>query len=175
MLSALQTTGYAILALGCLGRVGSGWTLARDIAACIGVPLPYLSQILHNLGRSGLIHSKRGYRGGFALSRAPEQISLLQITQAIEGPEYLPRCLLGLADCPAKRLCPTHAFWKVERRRIEAELRKVTLAEVAAFVKRRCKTKRLATASLATTRAKTSRTNRRGRKKPKAGLVRRRV
>ncbi len=63
MLSLSQTTGYAILALGCLERSGTQWILARDIASRAGIPLPYLSKILHALVRPGLIHAKRGHRG----------------------------------------------------------------------------------------------------------------
>ncbi len=137
MLSLSQTTGYAILALSCLDGCHDQWVLARTIAKCTGVPLPYLSKLLHALAGSGLIHAKRGYRGGFQLARAADQISLLQIAEAVEGQSWLPRCLLGLEECSDQRACPTHAFWKKERARIEAELAGMTLNDVARFEKQR--------------------------------------
>ncbi len=110
--------------------------LSRQIAACTGIPGPYLSRILHTLGKSDLIRAKRGYRGGFTLSRPGERISLLDVAEAVEGRSWAPRCLLGLERCSDRRGCSTHAFWKRERARIEATLRRTTLAEVAAFERR---------------------------------------
>jgi Rrf2 family protein len=113
------------------------WVLAKDISACTGIPQAYLSKILHALGGSGLIHAKRGYRGGFTLSRPSEQISVLDITEAVEGDSWLPHCLLGLADCSQEGDCPTHGFWSEERLKIEAELRRTTLKSVAEFMRAR--------------------------------------
>ncbi len=76
MLSLNQTTGYAILALAYLEQSPGRPRLAKDIAAATGVPLPYLSKLLHALTRTGLIHGKRGYRGGFTLAKPTSQISL---------------------------------------------------------------------------------------------------
>jgi Rrf2 family protein len=136
MLSLTQTTGYAILALTCLEGGEDQWVLSRDIATATGIPGPYLSKILHALGRSGLIRAKRGYRGGFTLARPASRISLLDVAEAVEGRNWMPQCLLGLTVCSQIRACPTHAFWKREQARIEEELRKITLAQVADFERR---------------------------------------
>jgi Rrf2 family transcriptional regulator, iron-sulfur cluster assembly transcription factor len=137
MLALSQTTGYAILALGCLDGCRGRLVLAREIAACTGTPLPYLSKLLHALCLQGLIEGKRGYRGGFVLSRPADQISLLEVAEAVEGQSWLPECLLGLAECSALQCCPTHEFWVVERQRIEEKLRTTTVADVAAFARQR--------------------------------------
>ncbi|MHC4128187.1 MAG: RrF2 family transcriptional regulator [Planctomycetota bacterium] len=133
MLSLSQTTGYAILALSCLVEDEDRWVLSKDIAAATHIPGPYLSRVLHALGRSGLIRAKRGYRGGFALTRPASRISLLDVVEAVEGRQWRAPCLLGLTDCAQIRGCPTHAFWKRELARIERELRRTTLARVGAF------------------------------------------
>ncbi len=134
MLSLSQTTGYAILALGFMHECGGRLVLAKDITSSTGIPLPYLSKILNALTRTGLIVGKRGYQGGFALSRPADKISLFDVAEAVEGPDWLPSCMLGLADCSAKPLCPTHNFWKVQRAKIEKELRRMTLTDVSCFV-----------------------------------------
>jgi len=131
MLSLSQTTGYAILALGCLDSSGNQPVLAKQIAGCSGIPLPYLSKVLHALTRSDLIVSKRGYKGGFTLARPAQEISLADVAQAVEGPDWLPDCLLGLAGCESRVACPTHDFWQAQRERIRAELKRVTLAQVS--------------------------------------------
>ena len=81
-----------------------------DIAADIGAPQPYLSKIMHRLRQAGLVVGKRGYRGGFALSRPAEDITLLQVAEAVEGDGWLPTCMLGLPECCRSGTCPTHAF-----------------------------------------------------------------
>ena len=134
MLSLSQTTGYAILALGFLQECGGRLVLARDITSSTGIPLPYLSKILNALTRTGLVVGKRGYQGGFALSRPADEISLFDVAEAVEGPDWLPTCMLGLADCSAVPFCPTHSFWKVQRSKIEKELRRMTLTDVSCYV-----------------------------------------
>ena len=133
MLNLSQTTGYAILGLSCLEKSNGHAVFAKDIAACTGIPLPYLSKILHSLTRSQLITSKRGFRGGFTLQRPADQISLFDVAEAVEHQDWLPRCLLGLADCPQEPACPTHKFWSKERERIERELRRVRLSHVSRY------------------------------------------
>jgi Rrf2 family protein len=120
--------------LGFLHECGGRLVLAKDITSSTGIPLPYLSKILNALTRTGLIVGKRGYQGGFALSRSAEEISLFDVAEAVEGPDWLPTCMLGLADCSAVPLCPTHAFWKAERAKIEKELRRMTLTDVSCYV-----------------------------------------
>lgn len=137
MLALSQTTGYAILALSCLDGCQDRWVLAKDIAKCTGISLPYLSKLLHALNGSGLIRTKRGYRGGFQLAQSAPNISLLDVAEAVEGRKWLPECLLGLEECSDDRACPTHEFWKTERSRIEKELKRQTLRDVAEFERHR--------------------------------------
>ncbi len=125
-------TGYAVLALACLHNCEGQWVLVRDIADCTHTPKPYLHKILHALGRSGLIRSKRGFRGGISLSRPSAQITLMDVVEAVEGRSWTQRCLLGLGKCSDERDCPIHEFWSAQKNRIEAKLRQTTLADVAA-------------------------------------------
>lgn len=128
-----QTTAYAIRALTCLAQSQGCWFQAREIASRAGVPRPYLAKVLHALSVAGLVKTKRGYKGGYALARPARHINLLNIVVAIEGEGPNNRCLLGLADCSDERACPIHDFWKDERERIIALLKKLELGEVAAF------------------------------------------
>ena len=132
MLALSLTSGYAILALSCLEGCRGGWVQAREIAKCCGVPLPYLSKILHAMGEAGLVEAKRGYRGGYQLSQPADHISLFQVVEAVEG-GWRRRCLLGLDKCSIERACPTHNFWQREQNEIEHELQRQTLKNVAEF------------------------------------------
>jgi Rrf2 family protein len=134
MLSLSQTTGYAIRALACLSEACCARQTTSQIARCSGVPRPYLAKIITTLARHGLLRARRGVRGGNALARPPEAISLLEVVEAIEGPDWLGPCLLGLAEeCSDRPACPTRAFWQRAREEIRAELARTTLADYLRF------------------------------------------
>jgi Rrf2 family protein len=135
MLSFSATSGYAILALAHMNRHEGSWMLAKEIASGTNLPRPYLSKILNALRRSGMIRAKRGYRGGYTLARPAREISLLEVVDAIEGSAWRESCLLGVCITRAKRCCPTYDFWNVEKARIEAELRQLTLEDVGELEK----------------------------------------
>lgn len=135
MLALSQTAGYAVLALSSMDGPGGEWRLARHIAEEVGVPAPYLSKILHALARAEIILAKRGYRGGFTLARKAGDISILEIVEAVEDQRWMGRCLLGLSRCTDERACPAHEFWKTTRQRIQDQLQRLTLVEVAKFEK----------------------------------------
>ncbi len=135
MLSLSQTTGYAIKAKSFLEAPGGTPKLMRDVARLASVPGPYLAKRMQDLVRARLVLTKRGHSGGLLLARPPEEISLLEISEAVENRTWLDGCLLGLEQCSDKRACPTHAFWTKTRARIELTLRQTTLAEVAKFEK----------------------------------------
>lgn len=61
-------------------------TQARDIARRQDVPLRYLEQIFQELRRAHLVDAKRGPKGGYFLSRAPESITLGDVIRAVQGP-----------------------------------------------------------------------------------------
>jgi Rrf2 family protein len=131
-----QTTGYAIEALTCMAHEACRPGSIQRISACTGVPRAYLAKLAKKLATAGLITAKRGYRGGLRLAREPEQISLLQISAAVDGPEFFQGCLLGHAQCSEERACPAHRFWKAARAEITAQLSAITLADAVAFAQR---------------------------------------
>jgi Rrf2 family protein len=144
MLSLSQSTGYAVIAMACMEKCKGKWIQAQEIAGCTGIPLPYLLKVLNWMTRQGLVVSKRGYRGGFYLARPSSEISVLDIAEAVEGPDLGGECLLGLQDCRKEFPCPFHAFWEEERERIRAMLKATTLGDVGmtALAGRQAKTKR---------------------------------
>jgi Rrf2 family iron-sulfur cluster assembly transcriptional regulator len=134
VLSLSQPVGHAILAMSCLERCGDGeWTLAKDLSACSGVPLPSLSKVLNILGQAGLVEAKRGYRGGFRMCRPAREVSLREVAVAVDAKMNEPRCFLGFAECSDERDCPAHQFWCAERAKIESYLETMTVADVGEF------------------------------------------
>ncbi len=78
---------YACRVLAEMARLhGSGeYTRIEHLAEAEAVPANFLAQILCELRDAGLIASKRGIQGGYALARPPEQITLYDIMKAIDG------------------------------------------------------------------------------------------
>ena len=78
---------YACRVLAQLARhhEGGGLSHIEELARIEAVPANYLVQILSELRNGGLIVSRRGKQGGYALARRPEQITLYDIVKLIEG------------------------------------------------------------------------------------------
>jgi Rrf2 family protein len=136
MLCLAKTTGYAIEAMSYLDPPGGEPASLREIARRAGLPHAYLAKRMPELVSGGLVRSVRGKRGGVLLARPPEEITLLQISEAVDARQWLGRCLLGLATCTDERACPVHKFWKDSRQQIESTLRWTTLADVIAHKRR---------------------------------------
>ena len=86
-----HTSKYALEALAYLIRCHARdeWGQIASIAESAGIPRKYLEQVLLDLKNAGLVESKKGQRGGYRLARSPDQISLGQVLQAVQG-ELLP-------------------------------------------------------------------------------------
>ncbi len=82
-----RSTGYAILALGyIIENKDQKIVLSQDIAKKYDIPLEYLLKLLQQLVKSNILHSKRGPHGGFSLAKPPQNITILNIIEAIDGP-----------------------------------------------------------------------------------------
>ena len=82
-----HTTKYALEALAYLIRTHARgeWGQIAEIAAACEIPRKYLEQVLLDLKNAGLVESKKGQRGGYRLSRSPDEISLGQVLAAVHG------------------------------------------------------------------------------------------
>ncbi|MBI5388266.1 MAG: Rrf2 family transcriptional regulator [Verrucomicrobia bacterium] len=129
-----QTTGYAIQALACLETAGGQSCFIRDVADCTGMPKPYLARIINRLARQGIVSAKRGYRGGIVLNRAPGEICLLEVVEAVEGKDWIGPCMLGIKKCGGEFVCPVRDFWAGLCKQIEDKLSSTTLADVVSAI-----------------------------------------
>lgn len=81
-----RSAEYALIAVGYIaGNHKDGAILATRISNEYGISVEYLLKILQQLVRTGVLRSKRGPRGGFFLARRAEEITLLQIVEAVDG------------------------------------------------------------------------------------------
>ena len=81
------TDVYAFQALGFLGtQDAERWVPSEEISDSTGIHRPYLVRILAALSAKGVVRSKKGIGGGYALSRKPALISLCEVVRAVDGP-----------------------------------------------------------------------------------------
>ena len=85
MLPLSQTTGYAVRALRCLQEPGGQPVLVEEVAEYTGIPRSYLSKLIHKLAKRGLVVARRGHHGGVVLARPSTEITLEDLSDAIDG------------------------------------------------------------------------------------------
>jgi len=90
---------------------GKGPVLLKEVARREEISEKYLSLIVIPLRTKGLINSTRGAHGGYELARPPEQITVEQIVEAIEGKPSLVDCIDNGARCPRADGCVTRDVW----------------------------------------------------------------
>jgi Rrf2 family protein len=111
-LQLTRRADYAIRTALCLGREGrEGWLAAPVIAQRMVVPPRFLPQIMQDLVRAGLVEASLGRGGGYRLARAPGEVSLLEIIEAVEGDARRRTCVLSSSACDASRPCDVHALF----------------------------------------------------------------
>jgi Rrf2 family protein len=131
MLPLSQTTGYAVRALRCLQEPGGQPVLVEEVAEYTGIPRSYLSKLVHKLAKKGLVIARRGHHGGVVLARSSTQITLEDLSAAVDGVAWQKRCLMGLLGCSSESPCLLHEFWQETLEQILVRLRSVTLADLA--------------------------------------------
>lgn len=87
---------------------------AQSLSAATNIPVPSVSKILNALGRGNLLVSHRGLKGGFALARPTDDISVADIVEAIDGPIALTHCTEPEDnDCGYTNICSMRPKWQV--------------------------------------------------------------
>jgi Rrf2 family protein len=95
------------------------------------VPRALLAKIFQQFAKVGLVSSCRGAGGGFKLGRPAEDISLLEIIEAVEGPIMLNRCLLAEGTCGRDAVCTVHPVWREVQESMRSVLGGVSLKHLA--------------------------------------------
>ena len=131
-----SATEYAIRGLSELAARGdSGTVLLDDLIVGTGIPRDFLAKIFQKLVRAGILRSAKGRGGGFALARPQHRITLMHVLEAIEGPQKIDACIVGLERCNDQMPCSQHDLFKPIRQRLHDYLRTTTLADMAASLR----------------------------------------
>jgi Rrf2 family protein len=126
-----QTVEYALRAVVHLAQQGGTAHTTGQIAKATKVPQAYLSKVLQALGRSGIIRLQRGVGGGVSLAKTPEELTMLEVVNAVDPVRRIDKCPLGLAAHGAQ-LCPLHDRLDRAMAAVEEAFGQTTVAEVLA-------------------------------------------
>lgn len=122
-----------ICALHLAKRTANGPVTGREIAAQERLPADYVEQILLRLRRAGVITSTRGARGGYMLSRRPEEISIRAVIHASELETFDLHCVSHPVEedrCAASHSCSIRPIWVLLQTKIDDVLESVCLADL---------------------------------------------
>ena len=125
-----QTTEYALRAVVYLASQGGAAQTTQQIAEATRVPAGYLSKVLQNLSRAGLVRSQRGLHGGFTLSRPADELTVLDVVRAVGELRRIRNCPLGIKG--HVNLCPLHRRLDQAIALVEDALKRSTIAELLA-------------------------------------------
>ena len=127
-----RSAEYAIRAFVYLAQVPAGkYAMVKQIAEDSDIPSHFLAKILQQLARQGFLRSSKGPTGGFSLRYAPNDITLLQIVESIDGLADYQRCIGGMMECNDQMRCGMHDSWKALRSRIIEYLEGTTVEDLA--------------------------------------------
>ena len=123
-----KTAEYALRAIVCLGREQQLAESADRLAETTQVPRRYLHKVLQSLVRAKLVRSQSGPGGGYALAASADEITILDVVNAVAPMERIRHCPLGLPN--HTRLCPLHAELDRVYASAEKALSRVTIAQL---------------------------------------------
>ena len=102
-----------------------------ELARAAQAPPSFLSKVLQTLARQGLISSRRGTTGGFALLEIGRTANMRTVIEAIEGPIFLNTCIEAGRSCGRDSWCPAHPVWAEAQQALLTVLEHYTMVELA--------------------------------------------
>lgn len=130
-----RKTTYALRALKHLAVSGGELTLTSRIAEDEGIPQRFLEAILRELARHGVLQVKRGRGGGYSLRRSPEELTVAQVIEIVDGHASQFACLdphrpLRCQECPGQGPCAAQVVLNQMGIASQRVLQSMTLADL---------------------------------------------
>jgi len=126
-----RETDYAIRCVVYLSSKTDRVVMVDEIAREMAAPKSFLAKILQKLAKGGTVNSFRGVRGGYQLSRPPQDITLLDVIEAIEGTIALNACAVDKRACSFSSTCAVHPIWIRLRNEFNEMLKRHNFADIA--------------------------------------------
>jgi Rrf2 family protein len=107
-----------------------------EIAKQLNISVKYLEQLIIPLKKAGLIQSVRGPKGGHALVKSPDEITVGEIVKIFEGGIDLSDCIADPTVCNNPRHCVARGVWKDATDAMFDKLNSVTFSNMLEMEKR---------------------------------------
>jgi len=128
-----KSAGYALHALMFMVRHSTQLPVtAITVAKAEGIPSDYLAKIFQQLAKAHFVKAIRGRKRGYVFARPPEQITLLELFETIEGGSLFDDCFLRHCECGGTPdICCIFSIWTEATRQIKKKLEETTVAAAA--------------------------------------------
>lgn len=113
-------------------RYGQGPVPLNTVAEREEISEHYLEQLMSQLRKAGIVTSMRGAQGGYQLSRSPEEITVAEVIDVLEGPMVPVDCLAPDGGCRRSSVCAAQSLWKRLAEAMNEVLGSTTLADLVA-------------------------------------------
>ena len=122
---------YGVRALVDLAQYANeGPVRANEIARRTAIPEPYLAQVLHALGRHGIIRSQRGPQGGHVLDMDASEINLSMVMECLDGSITLVGCLNDAGNCVHSPACAQPEVWRTVEEAVKQILDSTSISDL---------------------------------------------
>ncbi|GAB4433874.1 MAG: Rrf2 family transcriptional regulator [bacterium] len=125
-----NTSEYAIRAIVYMAKNPELSYSATELYPYLDAPQKFLAKILQKLAKKKILKSQRGVKGGFKLAVPLENLTLVDIIEAVDGEIALNKCLLTDYDCKREPKCPVHPLWEEAQIKLKEALNRKTIAEI---------------------------------------------
>ena len=134
-----QEADYALRMVSLLTKSGAvisqgavqGTLFAPSMAEAVAVPVGFANKILRKLSLAGVVKAMRGATGGYYLLRDPEDLTVKEVIETIDGPIEISKCLAEDCEClnnPNKDCCRFHNVFGVLNQMLTERLDRLTIA-----------------------------------------------
>ena len=126
-----KAEAYGMLGVLYLSEKGlSDVTPLSEISEAQVIPEKFLAKIFQSLSKSGIVRSHRGVRGGFTLAKNPDQITVKDVLEAIQGPYHIMKSLPGTCIGPEGEFSALRELLILAEHKLVAVFEEHTLADL---------------------------------------------
>jgi len=126
-----KASDYALRVVGFFASAEKNrYYMRNELSEICNVPDSFLGKILQNLVKSGILESERGKRGGFKMSKNPEEVTVYDIIRSVEGDIVINECLVEGNTCKISGNCKIHNILDQVRCNLINELKRFSISDL---------------------------------------------
>lgn len=121
---------YAIHSLMILAVHSNSEISVDELATMQKISRTYLAKVMQKLAKAGLVHSNKGFRGGYTLKLSPKEITLAKVVSIFENQDQFYQCLQQERNCQLNANCIIHQTFAKAYQELIAQLEQVKIADL---------------------------------------------